>query len=179
MHNHFRCKTEDYYAVDSILCPVAAANMSKIAHEQLKNDRIRPSLNHAASTHAILAFTALRLSMTRPDVSYYVRFAERQRLLAIISMRRSLEHSDEATCNENLTAVYNLVCFEETLFLPSLTYSGNKALQPDYTQLKAHIDGLRQMVALRGDSRVSFNDQRQRVEPTFTEQVHVSLVKPS
>lgn len=152
--------------------------MSKIAHEQLKNDWIRPSLNHAASTHAILAFTALRLSMARPDVPYYVRFAERQRLLAIMAMRRSLEHSDEATCNENLTAVYNLICFEETLFLSSLSHSGNKALQPDYTQLKAHIDGLRQMVALRGDSQVSFDDRRQRVEPNFAEQVHIFFVKP-
>lgn len=165
-------------AVDSILCPVAAANISKIVHEQLKNDWIRPSLNHAASAHAILAFTALRLSMARPDVPYYVRFAERQRLLAIMAMRRSLEHADEATCNENLTAVYNLICFEETLFLPSPSHSRNKTLQPDYAQLKAHISGLRQMVALRGDSQISFHDQFQRLEPTFTEQVHISFVKP-
>lgn len=165
-------------AVDSILCPVAAANISKIAHEQLKNDWIRPSLNHAASAHAILAFTALRLSMARPDVPYYVRFAERQRLLAIMAMRLSLEHADEATCNENLTAVYNLICFEETLFLPSPSHSRNKTLQPDYAQLKAHISGLRQMVALRGDSQISFHDQFQRLEPTFTEQVHISFVKP-
>ena len=166
-------------AVDSILCPVAAANVSKIAHEQLRNDWIRPSLDHAASTHAIIAFTALRLSMARPDVPYYVRFAERQRLFAIVAMRRSLEHSDEATCNENLTAVYNLICFEETLFIPSLSPSRNKTLQPDYAQLKAHINGLRQMVALRGDSQVFFHDQRQRVEPAFTMQVYISFVKPS
>ncbi|RMJ15282.1 hypothetical protein CDV36_005086 [Fusarium kuroshium] len=168
MHNYLKYNAKAYYAVDSILCPVAAANISKFAHEQLKNDWIRPSLNHAASTHAILAFTALRLSMARPDVPYYIRFAERQRLLAIMAMRRSLEHSNEATCNENLTAVYNLICFEETLFLPSLSHSRDKALQPDYTQLKAHINGLRQMVALRGNSQVPFDDRGQGIEPTFT-----------
>jgi hypothetical protein len=130
------------------------------AHEEVKRQWIIPAFAQSASTHALLALTALRLAMAAADGAtqlpqHFIDVAMQQRLLAVAAVRRSIEGNHDgpagSTSNETIAAVYHLICFEETLFLPAFAHLRcDTALAPDEIQLVAHIAGLQQMIGLRG-----------------------------
>jgi hypothetical protein len=111
--------------------------------------------------HALLAFTALQVAVNRPELPCYVTLASQQKLLALQALRRGLEDPTQGASSENIAAVYHLICFEETLFIPTRSSSLSRAFRPDYVQLMAHITGLKQMLGLRhGVQGLSGNQDR-------------------
>ncbi len=65
-----------------------------------------------------------------------------------MSVQKSLADPQKAVSDENIAAVFSLLCLEESLFLPQ--FSSRPELQPDLAVLLSHTKGLAEMVRLRG-----------------------------
>lgn len=137
---------------------------------------LAPSLFHSGFMHAMLCLTALHLALmsgrgsssaTSPGASRrplstatarYLTLVAEHRIRAIESIRDNLGAGDQARAlsDDNIAAVFNLLCVEENLFRPEFFDSDAadrpelRQLRPDHSQRVAHLNGIRRMIRLRG-----------------------------
>jgi hypothetical protein len=68
-------------------------------------------------------------------------------------IQNNLQDSLSAISDENIAAVFNLLCVEENLLLPAYAPLSNTQLQGDMKRRLIHMQGLRDMIGLRGGLR--------------------------
>ncbi|KAL3957003.1 hypothetical protein ACCO45_007581 [Purpureocillium lilacinum] len=128
------------------ITPIAAILQPNVVQLQW----LAPSFAHAAFMHAILCLTAVQLSMLRPNSPEYILLAIFHRVRAVVAIQQNLEDPLAALSDNNLAAVFNLLCVEENLLLPSFAHLAGTHLRPDETAMRSHMRGLRDMIGLRG-----------------------------
>ncbi|OAQ76953.1 hypothetical protein VFPBJ_07425 [Purpureocillium lilacinum] len=128
------------------ITPIAAILQPNVVQLQW----LAPSFAHAAFMHAILCLTAVQLSMSRPNSPEYILLAIFHRVRAVVAIQQNLEDPLAALSDNNLAAVFNLLCVEENLLLPSFAHLAGTHLRPDETAMRSHMRGLRDMIGLRG-----------------------------
>jgi hypothetical protein len=125
--------------------------------------------------HAMLSITALHLGMAcggggagpGSDGARYMALVVEHKVRAIEAIRDNLNDAREATSDENIAAVFNLLCVEENLFRDQFFTRGapgvgpgagtgagpasmvRHSVQPDNRQRLAHLYGLRDMIRMR------------------------------
>ena len=92
--------------------------------EIVQSNWLSPSLANGAFMHSLLCVSALHFYMT---------------------------HSGSSPGDANMAAVFNLLCVEETMFLPTFKQEGE--LARDSAHRDVHLRGLLRMVELRGGVR--------------------------
>ena len=120
---------------------------------KVQQDWLAPSFHQPAFMHAVLCLTALELSITHAHEPRYQALALQHRVQAIAAVQRNLADPEKAVSNENIAAVFNLLCVEENLFLPAFAPVARSLLQADAVQRMAHMSGLKEMIGLRGGLR--------------------------
>lgn len=103
--------------------------------------------------HSLLCLVALQLCIMQPsrsahDVVYH-------KIHAIAAVQENLSNPDTAITDENIAAVFNLLCVEENMFLPIWRAQTRKIskLEPDHTQRMVQMEGLKRMIQMRGGVR--------------------------
>ncbi|KAL7934933.1 hypothetical protein V8C35DRAFT_22652 [Trichoderma chlorosporum] len=121
----------------------------KILATQVHQCWIQPSFSHSGFMHALLSLTALQLAAAQPhQIEYYSSLTLYHRARAIAAIQHNLTDMSLAISDENIAAVFNILCVEENMFLPVFTTA--RHINPDANQLHAHIHGLNEMIRLRG-----------------------------
>lgn len=132
-------------AISSEMTPITG----KIRVDQINRDWLQPSFSHPAFMHAILSLTALQLAAVQPQRrDHYTGLTLHHRGRAITAVQHNLADSTLAISDENIAAVFNLLCVEENMFLPIFTTTS--LFKPDVNQRQAHLQGLKEMIRLRG-----------------------------
>ncbi|KAK4079687.1 transcriptional regulator family: Fungal Specific TF [Trichoderma harzianum] len=132
-------------AISSEMTPITG----KIRVSQIHRDWLQPSFSHPAFMHAILSLTALQLAAVQPQRrDHYSGLTLYHKGRAIIAVQHNLADSTLAISDENIAAVFNLLCVEENMFLPIFT--ATSLFKPDINQRQAHMQGLKEMIRLRG-----------------------------
>ncbi|KAF3075437.1 hypothetical protein CFAM422_002505 [Trichoderma lentiforme] len=132
-------------AISSEMTPITG----KIRVSQIHRDWLQPSFSHPAFMHAILSLTALQLAAVQPQRrDHYSGLTLHHRGRAINAVQHNLADSTLAISNENIAAVFNLLCVEENMFLPIFT--ATSLFKPDINQRQTHMQGLKEMIRLRG-----------------------------
>jgi hypothetical protein len=103
--------------------------------------------------HAVLCLTAVQLSISQPRNPLPRQQAVFHRARAISMIQNNLQDSLSAISDENIAAVFNLLCVEENLLLPAYAPLSNTQLQGDMKRRLIHMQGLRDMIGLRGGLR--------------------------
>lgn len=81
----------------------------------------------------------------------YIRLAIKHKVWAIRTIRDNLSDPREATSDENIAAVFNLLCVEENMFRSKFAAVDKlRCVEPDHDQRLKHLHGLRDMVRMRG-----------------------------
>lgn len=103
--------------------------------------------------HSLLCLVALQLCIMQPsrsahDVLYH-------KVQAIAAVQGNLTDPETAITDENIAAVFNLLCVEENMFLPIWRAQTRRIskLEPDHTQRMVQMDGLKGMIQMRGGVR--------------------------
>lgn len=109
---------------------------------------IVPSLQQSGFMHAMLSLIALQLSILQPHQTKYRSLVQHHKMQAIQKVQQGLADPVQAVSDENLAAVFNLMCIEENLFLPEVPQT--EELHADQRQRVAHMNGLKEMIRLRG-----------------------------
>ena len=117
---------------------------------KVQQDWLAPSFHQPAFMHAILCLTAIELSIMHAHEPRYQTMALHHKLLAIAAVQKNLGDPEKAVSDENIAAVFNLLCVEENLFLPAFAPIARFRLQADAAQRLAHMRGLKEMIGLRG-----------------------------
>lgn len=102
--------------------------------------------------YAFLCLTALQLGILQYDKrADYLLQAMQFRLQAVTAIQSNLSDLQSAASDENIAAVFNLLCVEENLFLPSFDDNiGGSKLRPDHAQRLVHMNGLKGLISMRG-----------------------------
>lgn len=115
---------------------------------ELQQNWLAPSLKNTAFAHSLLCLTALHMVYEHPETQLgSAGLAAYHRIKAISAVQSVLSDPEEAISDETIAAVFNLVCFEESLFNPAVSVA---YLRPDVAQRGAHAQGLNQMICMRG-----------------------------
>lgn len=116
-----------------------------------------PCFSQPAYMHAFLCLMALHLGIEQSGNPHYTTLAAYHRRRAIAIVQENLNDMNGATSDENIAAVFNLICVEETLFAPN--FVPTPQLQPDISRKLIHLKGLREMVRLRGGVHALANNK--------------------
>ncbi|KAI5461581.1 hypothetical protein BGZ63DRAFT_386125 [Mariannaea sp. PMI_226] len=112
-----------------------------------------PSFAHSAFMHAILCLTAVQLSISQPGNLENVQLAIFHRARAISMVQRNLQDPALALSDDNIAAVFNILCVEENLLLPAFAPLSGTQLKGDMERRIVHMRGLRDMIGMRGGLR--------------------------
>lgn len=98
--------------------------------------------------HSLLSVIAVQQCIMDParpteDILYH-------RLQAINAVQSNLADKTQALSDENIAAVLNLLCVEENVLVAAMVSPSGHKIKPDPAQRRVHMDGLRQMIQLRG-----------------------------
>ena len=129
--------------------PVPSAGTRTLQHPQ---HYLTDLLNNSACMYAFLCLTALKLGILQShNRTNYLIQAMQFRLQAVSAVQKNLSQHETAASDENIAAVFNLLCVEENIFLPTFDdMIGGTQLRPDHAQRLAHMDGLKTLIGLRG-----------------------------
>ncbi|KAH7038288.1 uncharacterized protein B0I36DRAFT_359872 [Microdochium trichocladiopsis] len=133
-------------AVSPQIVPMAGPALSHSA--TIQAHWIVPSLQQSAFMHAMLGLIALQLSILQPQQTKFRGLVQYHKMQAIKKVQQGLNDPGQAVSDENLAAVFNLMCIEENLFLPEVPQTAE--LHADQRQRVAHMNGLKEMIRLRG-----------------------------
>ena len=102
--------------------------------------------------YAFICLTALQLGILQSEKrADYLLQAMQFRLQAVMAIQDNLSDPEKAVSDENIAAVFNLLCVEENLFLPAFDDKiGGTQLRPDHAQRLAHMNGLKGLINMRG-----------------------------
>ena len=117
--------------------------------DQLHRHWLAPSFRHPAFMHSILCLTALQYCIRNPDRPPYEFMYHR--IQAVAAVQRNLSNPSEALREENIAAVFNLLCVEDNVALCDLYGVGK--LQVDSEQRVVHLNGLKRMIKSKGGIR--------------------------
>ena len=103
-----------------------------------------------ASLHGILCLAALQMTGVSAHLQprESIALALRHRASAIKAVQKNLADPVKAISDENIAAVFSLLCLEENLF--STSFSSLIGIQQNTAHLSAHAKGLKDMLRLRG-----------------------------
>jgi hypothetical protein len=143
--------------VDSIT-PQLTTIANRIPPELIREHWVNPATTHTAFMHALLCVTALHRCLASPNDNDYNEAGRRRyvavclshRVQAIAAVQANLSDPVRAISDENIAAVFNLVCVEGNLLTSAFDAIGDVQLRPDLQQRTVHLNGLRQMVVMRG-----------------------------
>lgn len=121
-----------------------------------------PSFAHSAFMHAILCLTAVQRSISQPSNPDHIQLAVFHRARAISMVQCNLQDPVLAISDENISAVFNLLCVEENLLLPAFAPLSRTQLRGDMSRRLVHMRGLRDMIGLRGGIRAMNSAQTLR-----------------
>ncbi|KXJ94857.1 hypothetical protein Micbo1qcDRAFT_160160 [Microdochium bolleyi] len=133
-------------AVSPQIVPMAGSAISHSA--TIHAHWVVPSLQQSAFMHAMLSLIALQLSILQPKRTQLRSLVQHHKMHAIKKVQEGLADPVKAVSDENIAAVFNLMCIEENLFLPEVPQT--EELHADQRQRIAHMNGLKEMIRLRG-----------------------------
>ena len=109
------------------------------------------SFSAPAFMHAILCLSAVQLGVLHPERTEYVALAMHHRIESMSAIQASLRDPKKMADDATIAAVFNLLCVEENISLPSFASVLSKThLRSDPAQRIAHMNGLRQLIRMRG-----------------------------
>jgi len=119
--------------------PIDIAHKSEVVREEV----LHIALQSRAALHVLLCIAAAHnLYSGRGTTAEFLH----HKYTAIAEVNQSLSDPRFATSDGNITAVFTLLCIEETSLLPELGRDEEEAKK----QRAIHLIGLRKMVELRG-----------------------------
>ncbi|KAL6691744.1 hypothetical protein J3F84DRAFT_397515 [Trichoderma pleuroticola] len=147
--SHFSRERRDSRSIMDAISSEMTPITGKIRVDQIHRDWLQPSFSHPAFIHAILSLTVLQLAAVQPQRrNHYSGLTLHHRGRAIIAVQHNLADLTVAISDENIAAVFNLLCVEESMFLPIFT--ATSLFKPDINQRQAHMRGLKETIRLRG-----------------------------
>ncbi len=90
-----------------------------------------PSLHHRAFMHAILSLSTLQLALIQPSNTAYLFAVLDHRSKAISAVQVNLVDMNTAISDENIGAVFNLLCVELNIHLPAFAVLSGLQIRPD------------------------------------------------
>ncbi len=138
-------------AVSPRIAPLTRGHQS----QKMNDSWIAPAVGNAAFMHALLCLTSLHLFIAQPHDTGHVERCIHHKALAMAAIQRNMLDSRLATCDENIAAVFNIVCVDEVLLLhisvsPKAIAGPLAELQPSLRHRAMHMSGLRHMISVRG-----------------------------
>ncbi|KAK1828063.1 hypothetical protein QBC39DRAFT_162517 [Podospora conica] len=128
---------------------------------QTKSDEVErywmsTSFSHSAFLHSLLCLSSLQMAVDGPNRCNFLvleRFMH-HRGEAIAAINSNLADPVRSISDENIAAVFNLLCIEENLYMHAPGALAHQPmwehLEPNAEKRQTHMTGLKQMLAMRG-----------------------------